>query len=102
VGEVDVLLHGSPSENVDSILRHALLVERRQSGAFFWLTPTLAHARMFMRSADRLIAFVVLVNHAGGQNGAFTGAVTITNPSHALPLFVINVDPAVSPAADDA
>lgn len=58
--QVDVLIHGSPEENVDSILEHSLSVEKSRYGSMFWLTSNLYTASEYARGASRIVGFAAL------------------------------------------
>ena len=85
--EVDVLLHGSPEHNVDSILRRSLSVQHSRHGSAFWLTEHLATAQGYMNGATRVVGFAALRSKA--QNGA--GIYVLNDPQHLLPLFAVSV-----------
>ena len=79
----------------DSIL--PFVQEQARAGPFLWLTPTLAHAKTFMRGAQSVIGFAVLLDHSGPQRGSYDGAITLSEESHALPLFHITLPPPPPP-----
>lgn len=47
---VDVLLHGSPEGNVDSILRTSLSERYSRHGSAFWLTDSIHRAKVRVRA----------------------------------------------------
>lgn len=85
--EVDVLIHGSPEQNVDSILRSSLSVQRSRHGSAFWLTEHLATAQGYMNGATRVVGFAALRRKE--MNGA--GIYVLNDSQHLLPLFAVSV-----------
>ena len=91
--EVDVLLHGSPEANVDSILRKGLCPQYCKSGpGTFWLTKHYTTAQTYMRGAKRLVAFAVLrPKNWSYVVSPYEGVYTFNDARAILPMFVLYV-----------
>ncbi len=74
--EVDIMLHGSPEHNVDSILQSSL------RGRTCWFTDDVGTAADYAYGAQRIIAFAVL-----RDKGHADDVYTTQDPAHHLPLF---------------
>ena len=76
---VDVMLHGTPEANIDSILQTSL---RGRACGTCWFTDDHNTASSYADSASRMIAFAVLRNKNDTNN-----IITTQHPAHHLPLF---------------
>ena len=50
-----------------------------------------------MKGASSVIGFAVLLDYAGPQRGSYDAAITLSEESHALPLFHITLPPPPPP-----
>jgi hypothetical protein len=80
---VDIMLHGSPDENIESIKQTSL--RGRAGCGTCWFTDDPSTATSYARGARRMIAFAVLRN-----KGHTAPIYTTQDPAHHLPLFEMN------------
>ena len=85
--EIRLLLHGSPEENVDSILKHGL--RGRAECNTRWLTSCTRTAARYARGAQRItVCATLLPKGATGEVGLPGPIFTINRDEHHVPLFV--------------
>jgi hypothetical protein len=77
---VDIMVHGTPEANVDSILQSSL--RGRPGCGTCWFTDDLNTAAQYARGAKRMIAFAVL-----RDKGHSYPIYTTSDAAHHLPLF---------------
>ena len=82
--KVDIMLHGTPPRNVDSILQSSL--RGRAACGTCWFTDHFQTASCYARGAERFIAFAVLRDKAHAQP-----IYTTRDQAHHLPLFELAV-----------
>jgi hypothetical protein len=81
---VDIMLHGTPETNIDSILQTSL----RSQHAYHlcWFTDTISKAVYYARGAKRIIAFAVLRDKNDAEP-----ICTTQDPAHHLPLMLMEL-----------
>jgi len=89
--QIKLCFHGTPNENVESILRDGLDPKRRTGqamgkGEYFGLNPLISYP--YCRMGNQMILFAVLTDPSGVtvDNG---GVIVIHKPEHQLPLGVV-------------
>lgn len=86
--DIHLLLHGSPEENVDSILKHG--VRGRAGCNTRWLTSCPNTAVGYACDAQRIIVCATLLPKQATANGSYI--FTINRDEHHVPLFVAQFD----------
>jgi hypothetical protein len=81
---VQLMLHGSPEANVDSILASSL--RGRPGCNSRWLTSCEITAKGYMRGASRIVVFAVLTPKAPHSSPPYVHI--STDDAHQVPLFV--------------
>ena len=80
--KLDIMLHGSPEQNVDSILQSSL--RGRAACGRCWFTDDISTASTYARGARRLVAFAVL-----REKSDTASICTTSDAAHHLPLFEV-------------
>jgi hypothetical protein len=81
---IDVMVHGTPDANIDSILQTSL---RGRACGTCWFTDNLPTASYYTCGARRIIAFAVLRDKSDRNH-----ICTTKDPAHHLPLFEMDID----------